>query len=283
MSAPPRSYPGPRVAVVTGAGSGIGRELALACARRGMAVVGADIETPALAETDAMLRELGAACRMHRCDVAQAADLERLAQACSDEFGGTDWLFNNAGVAMLGPVWEATESDWAWVMGVNLQGVANGVRAFVPRMLERGTPAHVVNTASAAGLATLAGSGVYCASKHAVVALSECLAHDLAASAAPIGVSVLCPSLLPSRIHEAGRNRPTALADAAAEPPTAKQRVRAGMAASTVTARDAAQQTLRAIDEGRFYVMPHAQTGASVKKRMHAILSDFHQAHPEEA
>jgi NAD(P)-dependent dehydrogenase (short-subunit alcohol dehydrogenase family) len=276
-------HQGSHVAVVTGAGSGIGRELALACARRGMAVVAADIEPPALAETEAMLHALGAPCRMHRCDVAQAADVERLAQACSDEFGGADWLFNNAGVATLGPVWEATESDWAWVLGVNLQGVANGVRAFVPRMLERGTKAHVVNTASAAGLATLAGSGVYCASKHAVVALSECLAHDLAAIDAPIGVSVLCPSLLPSRIHDAGRNRPAALADAAAEPPPAKERVRAGMAGSPVTARDAAEQTLHAIEDGRFYVLPHAQTGASVKKRMAAILSDFDRTHPEKA
>ena len=270
------------MAVVTGAGSGIGRELALACAHRGMAILGADVELPALAETEAMLRALGAPCRMHRCDVAQAAEVEDLAEACIEEFGGADWLFNNAGVATLGPVWAATEADWAWVLGVNLLGVVHGVRAFVPRMLARGTPAHVVNTASAAGLATLAGSGVYCASKHAVVAMSECLAHDLAAVSAPIGVSVLCPSLLPSRIHEAARNRPAALADAAAEPLAAKERVRAGMASSTITARDAAQETLRAIEDGRFYVLPHAQSGASVQKRMASILSDFRRTHPQE-
>jgi len=275
--------PSTRVAVVTGAGSGIGRELALACARRGMTVVGADVERPALEETEHLLRELGTPCRMKQCDVTRSADVERLAQDCSDECGGVDWLFNNAGVATLGPVWQATESDWAWVLGVNLLGVANGVRAFVPRMLERGTRAHVVNTASAAGLATLAGSGVYCASKHGVVALSECLAHDLAAVGAPIGVSVLCPSLLPSRIHEAARNRPAALADAAAEPAAAKQRVHAGMAGSTVSARDAAEATLCAIDAGRFYVLPHAQTGVSVRRRMASILTDFEQLHPEQS
>jgi len=275
--------PSTRVAVVTGAGSGIGRELALACARRGMTVVGADVERPALEETEHLLRELGTPCRMQQCDVTRSADVERLAQDCSDECGGVDWLFNNAGVATLGPVWQATESDWAWVLGVNLLGVANGVRAFVPRMLERGTRAHVVNTASAAGLATLAGSGVYCASKHGVVALSECLAHDLAAVGAPIGVSVLCPSLLPSRIHEAARNRPAALADAAAEPAAAKQRVHAGMAGSTVSARDAAEATLCAIDAGRFYVLPHAQTGVSVRRRMASILTDFEQLHPEQS
>jgi NAD(P)-dependent dehydrogenase (short-subunit alcohol dehydrogenase family) len=272
----------PRVAVVTGAGSGIGRELALACARRGMVVLGADVEQPALAETEAMLRALGATCRTQRCDVTQPDDVEGLARICSDELGGADWLFNNAGVATLGPVWDATPSDWAWVLGVNLLGVANGVRAFVPRMIARGTKAHVVNTASAAGLATLAGSGVYCASKHGVVALSECLAHDLAAVGAPIGVSVLCPSLLPSRIHEASRNRPAALADAAMQPAASRQRVAAGMAASTVTARDAAEAALQAIDADRFYVLPHAQTGTSVRRRMAAILSDFQQTHPKD-
>jgi len=124
---------------------------------------------------------------------------------------------------------------------------------------------------------------VYCASKHGVVALSECLAHDLAAVGAPIGVSVLCPSLLPSRIHEAARNRPAALADAAAEPAAAKQRVHAGMAGSTVSARDAAEATLCAIDAGRFYVLPHAQTGVSVRRRMASILTDFEQLHPEQS
>jgi NAD(P)-dependent dehydrogenase (short-subunit alcohol dehydrogenase family) len=276
-------HPAPHVAVVTGAGSGIGRELALACARRGMTVVGADVELSALAETEALLRALGVPCLVQRCDVSQAAEVDSLARHCSEAFGGVDWLFNNAGVAALGPVWAATESDWAWMLGVNLLGVANGVRAFVPRMLARGTKAHVVNTASAAGLATLAGSGVYCASKHGVVALSECLSHDLAAIGAPIGVTVLCPSLLPSRIHEAGRNRPAALAHAAPEPAAAKQRVHAGMAGSAITARDAAEATLHAIDDGRFYVLPHVQTGASVEKRMAAILSDFHRTHPQEA
>lgn len=262
------------VAVITGAGSGIGRALALACGQRGMTVVCADIEDAALQQTQHLLQAQGVACRVHRCDVASQAQVQALADACWAEHGRVDWLFNNAGVAVLGPVWEATPDDWAWVMGVNLMGVVHGVRAFVPRLLAAGQPAHVVNTASAAGLATLAGSGVYCASKHAVVALSECLQHDLRAAGAAIGVTVLCPSLLPSAIGESQRNRPSQWAETATPGPHYLARVRTGMAASPITADDAAAATLQAIDRGLFYVMPHDHTWPSVERRMRAIGAD---------
>mgnify|MGYP000923942839 CR=1 FL=1 len=265
------------VSVVTGAGSGIGRALALACAGRGMAVVAADIEAPALQQTQKLLQAQGARCVARPCDVASQSDLEALADVSWSAFGRVDWLFNNAGVAVLGPVWQATLDDWSWVMGVNLMGVVHGVRAFVPRMLEAGVPAHVINTASAAGLATLAGSGVYCASKHAVVALSECLQHDLSAANAPIGVSVICPSLLASRIDDSARNRPPQYAQAAATPPAFYDRVRRGMEESPVTAADVAAMTLKAIDSGGFYITPHDHTWASVERRMRAIGKDHQQ------
>ena len=270
-----------RVAAVTGAGSGMGRALALACAREGMAVAIADVEGAALEETRQMLLALGGPCIARLCDVSRAADVEAFAQACRAELGEVDWLFNNAGVAVLGPAWQATEADWQWLWSVNVQGVANGVRSFVPRMRSRGTPAHVVNTASAAGLATLAGSAVYAATKHAVVAFSECLAHDLQQEGSPIGVSVLCPSLLPTRIHESQRNRPGALGDTVAAAPAYEERVRKGMAASSVTADDVALATLAAIRARRFYVIPHAHTGDSVRSRMQRILADFRAIHPE--
>ncbi|MDE2363111.1 MAG: SDR family NAD(P)-dependent oxidoreductase [Hyphomicrobiales bacterium] len=263
-----------RVAVITGAGSGIGRALSLACARRGMAVVAADIEATALQQTLALLQALGAPCTGEVCDVGSEKQVQALADLSWSTYGRVDWLFNNAGVAVLGPVWEATTDDWSWVMGVNLMGVAHGVRAFVPRMLEAGAPAHVINTASAAGLATLAGSGVYCASKHAVVAMSECLQHDLRAVHAPIGVSVICPSLLPSRIDDSARNRPPQWAQAAATAPAYYERVRRGMEASTVTADDVAAMTLKAIERGGFYITPHDQTWTSVERRMRAIGED---------
>lgn len=267
------------VAVVTGAGSGIGRALAMACARRGMAVVAADIEEAALRQTLQLLQAQGAPCISHLCDVVSDAQVQALADTSWSAYGRVDWLFNNAGVAVLGPVWQATLDDWSWVLGVNLLGVVHGLRAFVPRMLEAGAPAHIVNTASAAGLATLAGSGVYCASKHAVVALSECLQHDLRAAGAPIGVSVLCPSLLPSAIDASARNRPSNWAQTTAPSPAYFERVRTGMDASEITADDAAAATLRAIENGSFYVMPHSHTWASVERRMLAIGEDHQRGH----
>lgn len=263
-----------RVAVITGAGSGIGRALALACAQRGMNVVAADIEEPALRETQQLVQALDVACHAQVCDVSSAAQVQTLADASWAAFGRVDWLFNNAGVAVLGPVWQATPDDWAWVLGVNLMGAVHGVRTFVPRMLVAGGPAHVVNTASAAGLAAVAGSGVYCASKHAVVALSECLLLDLRAAEAAIGVTVLCPSLLSTGIAESGRNRPPQWARTAETAPAYYDRVRRGMADSPITAADAAAATLKAIDRGSFYVLPHGHTWASVERRMRAIGED---------
>ena len=144
-----------RVAVITGAGSGIGRALALACGKRGMVVVAADIDEQAVLQTRLLLQAEGVTCHAQVCDVASPAQVQALADASWSACGRVDWLFNNAGVAVLGPVWQATPNDWAWVMGVNLMGVVHGVRAFVPRMLQARQPAHVVNTASASGLATL--------------------------------------------------------------------------------------------------------------------------------
>jgi len=269
------------VAVVTGAGSGIGRELALACAREGMAVVIADVEPAPLDQTQALLDALGTPCLARLCDVAQAQELEALANATWDRWGRVDWLFNNAGVAVLGRAWEATEADWHWILSVNLLGVVHGVRSFVPRMLNAGRVAHVVNTASAAGLASVAGSAVYAASKHAVVGFSECLAKDLELVGAPIGVSVLCPSLLPTGIHVSARNRPTELGPAGPTRALHEERVRAGMAASPIGAADVARLTLEAIWSRRFYVLPHAHTAASVAQRAEKILADHRHIHQE--
>ena len=271
-----------RVAVVTGAASGIGRELALACARDGKAVVAADVDRLGLAETKRLVEELGAPCVEMRCDVSKADEVERLADASWDRFGGVDWLFNNAAVAHLGPAWAATSDDWTWLWSVNVMGVANGIASFVPRLLQCGASAHIVNTSSAAGLATLSGSAVYCATKHAVVALSECLLADLKAASAPIGVSVLCPALVATNIGRSSRNRPAALERSFPVDGAYEERVRAGMAASPITARDVAEQAIAGVKAARFYIMPHEQTYRSVESRMQRILSDFAAARTAE-
>jgi len=264
-----------RVAVVTGAGSGIGRELALACAKEGMAVAIADIEPVALHETETLLKSMGVPCLAMRVDVSRSSEVETFARTCWETWEHVDWLFNNAGVAVLGPAWDATDDDWDWVFGVNVRGVANGVRSFVPRMRRSGRPAHVVNTASAAGLAAPPGSAVYCASKHAVVAFSECLAQDLEQAGVPIGVSVLCPSLVQTGIGQSQRNRPPDLSQTVAPAASYDERVRLGMAASAVSAADVAAFTLQAIRSGLFYLVTHPQTGISVERKMNRILTDF--------
>ena len=172
-----------KVAVVTGAGSGIGRELARACAAEGAHVVLADVDEMGLAESARHLPQ-GVESIQARCDVSKPADLESLAQLTYERLGAAHLVFNNAGVAVAGPVWSAPLDEWKWVLDVNLMGVVHGIRAFVPRMLAAKSEGHVVNTASVAGLLSVPGSGVYCASKHAVVSLSECLHHDLKAARA---------------------------------------------------------------------------------------------------
>jgi NAD(P)-dependent dehydrogenase (short-subunit alcohol dehydrogenase family) len=197
-----------RVAVVTGAASGIGLGLARHAAREGMRVVLADVEGPALEAAVAEVAGLGAAAIGIRADVSREPDVQALADAAYERFGAVHLLCNNAGVFQAGVVWQRTQADWDWVMGVNVWGILHGIRAFVPRMLEQDADAHIVNTASMAGLISVAYSGPYVVSKFAAAALTECLAHDLRAQGASIGVSCLVPGLVDTRIADSTRNRP---------------------------------------------------------------------------
>jgi NAD(P)-dependent dehydrogenase (short-subunit alcohol dehydrogenase family) len=262
-----------RVAVVTGAASGIGRELALACAAEGARVALADVDEQGLAET---ARTLPPGCEsiQSRCDVSKAADLESLAQRTYERFGAAHVIFNNAGVGAAGPVWSATLDDWKWVLDVNLMGVVHGIRAFVPRMLEAGTEGHVVNTASVAGLLSVPGSGVYCASKHAVVSLSECLHHDLRTAGSAIGVSVLCPAWVPTGIANSERNRPAALSSRNPLAAPYEEHVRKAVASGKLSAADVARVTVEAVKANRFYVLPHQKIKVSIESRMRDILDE---------
>jgi NAD(P)-dependent dehydrogenase (short-subunit alcohol dehydrogenase family) len=252
-----KTLPG-RVAVVTGAASGIGLALAERFAAEGMKVVMADIEGPALAAAADGLRKTGAAVLATRVDVASPEDVERLARETYAAFGAAHVLCNNAGVAVLGAVHEHTLADWQWVINVNLWGVIHGVRAFLPRMLGGGDEGHIVNTASMAGLTTAPFMSVYDVTKHGVVALSESLYKELQVTDAPIGVSVVCPGLINTNIMRSARNRPEALAEAGKSGPAAQafgqalaDRLTGGYPPSEV-----AEQVVRGIREGRFYIVP---------------------------
>ena len=198
-----------RTAVVTGGASGIGRALARAFAREGANVVVADLDAAGMETVAAEARGHGVKSLTVRTDVTDLAQVQALAAQAFDAFGAVHVLCNNAGVAAWGGLETATHRDWQWVLGVNLWGVIHGVEAFVPRMIARGEPGHIVNTASMAGLIASKGLGVYNTSKYAVVGLSETLAKDL--KPYRIGVSVLCPMGVQTRIRESERNRPATL------------------------------------------------------------------------
>ncbi len=197
-----------RTAVITGAASGIGRGLARHAAGLGMHVVLAAVEAAALEDAVDEVAAGGAQVLGVPTDVADEAAVRALADAAFERFGAVHLLCNNAGVFQAGLTWQRTRADWDWVLGVNLFGILHGIRAFVPRMLEQGDEAHIVNTASMAGLMTVAYSGPYVVSKFAAAALTECLAHDLRAQGASIGVSCLVPGLVDTRIADSTRNRP---------------------------------------------------------------------------
>ncbi|MGB6455197.1 MAG: SDR family NAD(P)-dependent oxidoreductase, partial [Streptosporangiaceae bacterium] len=200
-----------RTAVITGAGSGMGRAFALRFAAEGMAIVAADIQPDALAATVAELTAAGHQVAGIATDVADPDSVQRLADAAYDRFGAVHLLCNNAGVEgyLDGPIWAATAKDWEWTVGVNFWSVVHGIRAFVPRMLAGGEPGHIVNTCSMT--AVVSAGNMYAITKHAVLALTEVLALDLARRDAPIGVTALCPGIIATNLFRGSRNRPAAL------------------------------------------------------------------------
>ncbi|MBV8951445.1 MAG: SDR family NAD(P)-dependent oxidoreductase [Actinobacteria bacterium] len=260
---------GGKVAVVTGAASGIGRGLARRFGAEGMSVVVADVEPAALDETAALIREAaGVEVLAVRTDVSDPDAVESLAARTYERFGAAHVVCNNAGVFQGGFLWERTEADWDWVFGVNVYGIIHGIRSFVPRMLEQGGDGHVVNTASIAGLVTSGYSGPYSVSKFAAVALSESLAHDLRASNASIGVSVLCPSAVNTRIGESTRNR-TGPVPSEVDAPDAhfvEQALR-DLTARGLEPDAVAGMVVDAIRAGQFYIPTNASYDEQIRSR----------------
>jgi NAD(P)-dependent dehydrogenase (short-subunit alcohol dehydrogenase family) len=247
-----------RVAVVTGAASGIGLALAERFAGEDMKVVMADVEGAALDAAAGGLARRGATVLAARVDVSRPGDVERLAEETYRRFGAAHVVCNNAGVAVIGAVHEHTLADWQWVINVNLWGVIHGVRAFLPRMLAGGDEGHIVNTASMAGLTTAPFMSVYDVTKHGVVALSESMYKELQVTGAPVGVSVVCPGLIDTNIMRSSRNRPAELGEAGKTGAAAEafgqalgERLAGGYPPSEV-----AEQVLAGIREGRFYIVP---------------------------
>jgi NAD(P)-dependent dehydrogenase (short-subunit alcohol dehydrogenase family) len=264
-----------KVAVITGGGSGLGREFALCCARRGMKLVLADVDEKGMAETVRLAQQevTDVQSATIRVDVSKLEQVEALAALAKERFGGAHVVFNNAGVSVGGPLWEHTAADWHWVMGVNVYGVAFGIKAFVPLMLAQGE-GHIVNTASAAGWLNAPGGGIYNASKHAVVAISETLAFDLKdAGGDNIGVTVLCPAYFPTPIVDSARNRPAELAETAPMTEARKlreERIRYAVQHGRISAAEIAEMTLQAVERDQFYVFPHRKVKALIKARAEA-------------
>jgi NAD(P)-dependent dehydrogenase (short-subunit alcohol dehydrogenase family) len=243
-----------KTAVITGAASGIGRALAHRLARERMRLVLADVDARRLREVAA---DLPGALAV-RADVSRMRDVEALAAKSYARFGAVHLLCNNAGVAEHGAVWEVPLRRWRRVVGVNLWGVIHGCLAFVPRMIAQGGPAHVVNTASMAGLVTPALSGAYSATKHAVVALSEALVQDLSLRGAQVGVSLLCPGWVATRLLDSSPG---------ADP------VSRALIARGRPAEEMADRTVRAVRTGQFYVLTHPEMAPAVRRRAEQILA----------
>jgi NAD(P)-dependent dehydrogenase (short-subunit alcohol dehydrogenase family) len=263
-----------KTAFVTGGASGIGFALGRAFAEAGMKVMLADIETDALADAVKQLHEFAPNVQGVVCDVSDSASVTKAAAETFAAFGNVHVVCNNAGVAAFGGIEKISVDSWRWVFDVNVMGVVHGIHAFLPHLLAHGEGGHIVNTASTAGLQSNGGFSSYFASKHAVVAMSEGLAKDLAPRG--IGVTVLCPSFVKTRINDSGRNRqedrygPTPTFDP--KGPTAAMRIKLDqLSAAGIDASEFAARSLAAIRANDLYLFTHPGANSEMRERFAAI------------
>lgn len=257
-----------KTAVVTGGASGIGLATARLLRAEGMNLVIADIEAGPAAAAAAELDGLAVVC-----DVGDRASVEALADRAFDRYGAVHLVFNNAGVAVGGPIVEMGHDDWEWLMRVNLWGPIHGVEAFLPRMVAQRQGGHVLFTASFAGLVPNVGLGVYCVTKYGVVALAEVLRKEMAPEG--IGVSVLCPMRVETNIATSERNRPDHLGGAGGSPGVADQsEENPDLAGRVLPVEEVALQVLDAIRSNRLYILPHAESLPFVENRFARIARD---------
>ncbi len=265
-----------RAAWITGAASGIGLSLAKRLAGERMKLVLVDIEEAALAEAEAALRGMGAEVLAIRADVANAAEVAAAAERARNTFGVIQLICNNAGVGGGGgPMWRLSEADWKWAVDVNLYGVIHGIRYLLPALVDSGEEGHVVNTASIAGLTSTPFMGPYTATKHAVVSLSECLVKELELAKVNVGVSVLCPGFVKTKIASSHRNRPGEQQRVDDNPLAQKfsavlqQLVDAGVPAEKI-----ADEVVRAVQDNKFYILTHPEMKPAIDHRMRQILDE---------
>ena len=257
-----------RVAVVTGGASGVGSGLCRGFAAAGLAVVVADIDAAGAEGLAAELRDGGARALAVGVDVTEPESVEALARRTVDELGGVHIVCNNAGVIVGGPVQDATEEDWRWLLAVNLGGVINGCRAFVPHLRQHGPGGHIVNTASVGGFLATPGLAIYCTSKYAVIGFSEALRQERAPEG--IGVSVLCPGNVRTNLLEADRNRPDALAPSGGRAVVLRDAIDSG-----VDPVELAEPVLRGIRDNAAYIFTHAEYREIIEKRFRGVLDAF--------
>ncbi len=264
-----------KVAAVTGAASGLGRSMALAFAGEGMDLALADVDEVNLSSVQEEVLAKGVRAITLKVDVANAMQIEIFRDQTLTRLGGVHVVCNNAGVSPLGAVWENSAADWQWILGVNLWGVVHGVRAFAPHLIAQ-DEGHIVNTASVSGLISPPGSGAYNVTKHAVVALSESLHHDLRERNSQVGVSVLCPAYVPTGIVESERNRPKDLPlSTKSEATLAREAMlRKAVASGKVSADQVAQAVVAAVKGERFYILTHPKIKGAIQARMEDILND---------
>lgn len=259
-----------KVAIITGGASGIGLATARKLAAEGSRLVLADIEQEALDDAVSGLQAAGAEAIGVKCDVGHLPEVQELADRTYEAFGAAHIVFNNAGVAIGGPIQSMTHEDWEWLVRVNLWGVIHGVEVFVPRMIEQGEGGHIVNTASFAGLVPNDGLGAYCVTKYGVVALSECLFRDLRNEG--IGVSVLCPMQVDTNINNSGRNRPTEFGGPTPVPlvATAAESGR-NLAGGAIDAETVADRVVDAIKRNELYILTHPESRPFIRRRFERI------------
>jgi NAD(P)-dependent dehydrogenase (short-subunit alcohol dehydrogenase family) len=267
-----------KVAVITGAASGIGRGMAESFADAGMKIVLADIEQDALAKTTEALRGAGADAHAVVTDVSKPEQIEALANETLERFGAVHVLCNNAGIGTISiSTWETTLDDWKWILGVNLMGVIYGIRTFMPIMLGQDSESHIVNTASMAGLVAGADGAPYAVTKFGVIALSEHIYLELQRAGARTGISLLCPGFVNTNIMDSARNRPPELPDASPEPTGPlvdvmrewfEEEIRKGLSPRTV-----GDQVLSAIREERFYILTDSEWNDMIETRVTRILN----------